>query len=295
MVTPFSSQFIQFRELAINLAFRIPNKELLNPQPFKGNAPSSLELVYQINQAVTRFKQQAMDETGAHVDYQSLRQTDAFTSYTRELIPQLQSLKFEDISDRNTATAFWINLYNALVIHAVIEYGIEKSITERGFSGQVRFFRQAAYNIGGMRFSLEDIEHGVLRANSGNPLQFSQQFPPDDPRTNCIISPLDPRIHFALNCASVSCPPISVYDPHNLDLQLDLASQNYVQQETRLENGEIYLSRLFQWYKKDFGSPTDIVDFLLRYLPDSKRKKHLASIRQNPSFRYLPYNWNLNI
>ncbi len=275
--------------------FNISADEVLNPQPHQGSAPSSLGLVDQISQAVTGFKGQAMDETGAHVNYQKLRQTESYHSYTQDLAPQLQTLQFEDLTDRKTATAFWVNLYNALVIHAVIEFGIQESINEHGFGGQVRFFRQAAYNIGGMRFSLEDIEHGVLRANRGNPFQFSPQIPPNDPRTTCVITPIDARIHFALNCASVSCPPIRAYDAKNLDTQLDLASKNFIQQETRLEDGILYISKLFNWYKKDFGSSTGIAEFIIRYLPDGKRKDWLIANRHNPEFRYLPYDWNLNI
>lgn len=290
-----SSTLIRLRENILNAAFSIPASEVLNPELFTGNVSPSLELVRMVKQAVNEFKQEAMDETGAYVDYGKLPQTDCFRRYTRELIPQLQALDFDDLTDRNTATAFWINLYNALVIHAVIEYEVQSSIAENGFGGQVRFFRRAAYNLGGMRFSLEDIEHGVLRANRGNPFQFSRQIPPNDMRMTCVIDPIDPRIHFALNCASISCPPIGVYDPENLDSQLDLASRNYIQQETRLESGKLHISKLFRWYKRDFGGSNGIAEFLLHYLPEDERKDWLAAHHKSPSFGYLPYDWNLNI
>jgi hypothetical protein len=295
MITPIANSLIQLREFTLNKAFSIPSKEVLNPQPFTGSPPSSLELVGMLKHAVNEFKAEAMNENGSRVDYQKLRNTDCYQRYTQGLVPQLQTVEFADLTDRNTATAFWINLYNALVIHAVIEFGVQESIAAGGFGDQVRFFRRAAYNIGGMRFSLEDIEHGILRANRGNPFQFSRQFSPLDPRMTCVLQPVDPRIHFALNCASISCPPIGVYDHRHLDQQLDLASANYIDQETVLSSAGLSISKLFSWYKKDFGNDQDITAFHLKYLPDDERRAWLQSKPNVPNFKYLPYNWGLNI
>lgn len=247
-----------------------------------------------VRQAVNEFKAEAIDPESGLVDYQLLPNLDCYHRYTTGLIPQLQTLNFNALTDTPTATAFWINLYNALVLHAVIAYGIKNSIAEGGFGDQVRFFRQAAYNLGGMRFSLEDIEHGVLRANAGNPFQFSRQFAPVDMRMQCVLSPMDPRIHFALNCASHSCPPIGVYDAENLDEQLDIASANYVSSETKLIDGQLYISNLFDWYKKDFGGNEGISKFILRYLPDGERRSWLDTHRQGARFKYLTYDWGLN-
>lgn len=294
-MTALSDSLIPLRERLLSHLFNIPDQEVLNPHPINTSPPTAQELVRRLKQAVNGFKQSAMDSKGAQVNYQQLVHTGAFEHYQHELVPLLQSLNFEDLTDRNTALAFWINLYNALTIHAVIAYNVQKSITEQGFFGQVRFFRRAAYNIGGLRFSLEDIEHGVLRANRGNPFQFSPQFSPGDQRTTLVISPPDPRIHFALNCASVSCPPIGVYDHTNIDHQLDLAVANYIHQETKLLVGQLYISKLFLWYKKDFGSNTAIANFLTRYLPDGLRKNWLHAHRSKLSFKFLPYDWNLNI
>ena len=280
MVTPLSNSLIRFREFAIHRAFRISTTEVLNPLPFKG----TLQMVKALKQTVNEFKQQAMDETGHHVNYQMLRQTSSYQDYTENLVPQLQQLNLSELNRRETSTAFWINLYNAIVIHAVIDYGIKESIAAGGLGDQVRFFQQAAYNVSGLRFSLEDIEHGILRANRGNPFQFSPQ-----------ISPTDPRIHFALNCASKSCPPIGVYDHQILDQQLDLAAANYIQYETKLTPAGLSISKLIGWYKKDFGTDQDIAAFILDYLPNDERKAWLHSKLNTPNFKYMPYNWGLNM
>ncbi len=196
---------------------------------------------------------------------------------------------------REERLAFWINVYNALVIDAVIAFGVEESVTE-GVAGVVRFFRCAAYNVGGQRFSAEDIEHGVLRANHGHPYVPGPQFSSSDPRAPWVVSPLDPRIHFALNCASRSCPPIGVYDAENIDAQLDLATANFVNAEVEIdpEAGELRLSRIFQWYTGDFGGRAGVIDFLLAHLPADEKREWLASHRQDVALSYQPYDWTLN-
>ena len=90
--------------------------------------------------------------------------------------------------------AFWINLYNALVVHSVLESGVEDSVRE-----QEGFFDRYAYRVGGLTFTPNDIEHGVLRG---------AKFEPGDARAAHVAPRLDPRLHFALNCASAGCPPI---------------------------------------------------------------------------------------
>lgn len=294
MINPIASPLIRFREFAINLTLRIPVSEVLNPQPTGKPLPASPELSQQIKQSVNQFKRLAMDSTGRKVDYSKLSTHPSYLDYVRQLVPRLRHFNLSLLASRESATAFWINLYNALVIHAVIEYRIRKSISAGGFASQVRFFRQASYQVGGFRFSLEDIEHGILRANRGNPLQFSPQFPPNDPRNHFVIQPLDPRIHFALNCASLSCPPISVYDPQKLNRQLDLATTNYIHQETSLTRDGLAISKLFDWYKKDFGSIQGIAAFILDYLPQDERKFWLKDNLSSPRFSFLPYDWVLN-
>jgi hypothetical protein len=66
------------------------------------------------------------------------------------------------------------------------------------------FFRWAAYNVCGYQVSVDDIKHGILRSNKGHPYFPGANFTQDDPRQKWIISPLDVRIHYALNCASRS-------------------------------------------------------------------------------------------
>lgn len=105
-----------------------------------------------------------------------------------------------DPSNSDAQLTFWINLYNILVLHGVIALNVRCSVMERRMG--LRFFRQAAYIVGGQRMSGDDIEHGILRANRGHPFFPGRQFGPSDPRLKWVIKPFDMRVHFTLNCAS---------------------------------------------------------------------------------------------
>jgi hypothetical protein len=127
--------------------------------------------------------------------------------------------------------AFWINVYNALIVHAVIAFGVQKTVwQEKGF------FRRAAYRINGMRVSADQIEHGILRQNRLPPYMPLPVFISNDPRRAWSPSSLDTRLHTALNCASRSCPPIAAYTPAHVDAQLDVAARAFVGHSKRIHS-----------------------------------------------------------
>jgi hypothetical protein len=111
-----------------------------------------------------------------------------------------------------------------------------------------------------------------------------------------VISPLDARIHFALNCASRSCPPIGVYDAADLDAQLDLATRNFVAAEVTVDpaRSAVRLSSIFRWYQGDFGGRRGVIAFLLQHLPDDENSRWLAAQGDDVRFVYQPYDWSLN-
>jgi hypothetical protein len=187
----------------------------------------------------------------------------------------LEPARFEVPHDQLEARAFWINLYNALTLQAIMRNKIQNSVLE--FPG---FFDCCAYQVfaGSLEFSLtlNEIEHGVLRGNRA--VLLFAPFAANDPRLNLIL-PLEPRIHFALNCGAVSCPPIRTYRAENLDSQLELATRSYLQ-SVRLEHGVVVLPRLLQWYAKDFGN---LLGFVRTYHPD---------LPANARVRFDVYDWN---
>lgn len=286
---------IAVREALLNRALGVHPDEVLNPGPsgdISGRGPG---VAAELRRAVNTLRAVAIDATGHRVDYARLRDSEAYAAYRATCTPQLRDLDPMALTTRQERLAFWINLYNALVIDAVIAFGVQRSVTE-GRVGVLSFFRRAAYNVGGQRFSLEDIEHGILRANCGHPYIPGPQFGPSDPRRAWIVTPPDVRIHFALNCASRSCAPIGVYDAGQIDTQLDLATRSFVASEVTVDpsRGQVSLSSIFRWYAADFGGRAGVIAFLQRYLPDDEGRQWLAAPRRRVRLIYRPYDWTLN-
>jgi hypothetical protein len=242
-----------------------------------------------------RLKVLAMDESGGSVDYDRLRASQEYKEYRQKCSALLQEYQPEKLPTISAQRAFWINLYNALLIDAVIALNIQESVAE-GRLGLIAFFRRAAYQIDGKRVSLEDLEQGILRGNRGHPLLPGPQFTSDDPRLAWCL-PLDPRIHFALNCGSRSCPPFQIYSSDKLDQQLDLATRGFINSTVEIDSEKtvVHLSKIFQWYGGDFGGRRGIIDFLTTNLQDDHRKQFLLENRNELHFVYTPYDWGLNV
>ena len=228
-----------------------------------------------------------------NVDYTALRASPLYEDF-RKCTGKLHAFDPSALPNRNARLAFWINLYNTLVLDGVIALGVQRSVMER--RAGITFFRQAAYLVGGQRMSCDDVEHGILRANRGHPFYPGRQFPSSDPRLRWVIEPFDVRVHFALNCASRSCPPIRAYLPEKLDSQLDLATRSYLSADVQIlpEENALYLSSIFKWFATDFGGREGIIDFVLSHLSDTTERTWLMQQRSGLSLRYKPYDWRLN-
>jgi len=285
--------WIGIRERLIDTLIGAHRDVLNHAAPRPAGGP---DIVVEMRQALDRMQAQAFDAQTGLIDYDRLRQSDAYRRYRDECTARLRTLDLHSLVARQQRLAFWINLYNALVIDAVIAFGIQHSVSEvRG--GILAFFRRAAYNVGGMRFSCDDIEHGILRANRGHPAFPGPQFGPGDARRAHALEALDPRLHFALNCASRSCPPIGAYDAEHIDRQLDAAARAFINGGGCVidpASRMLRLSRIFQWYAGDFGGRRGVVDFVLRYLEQSEQRAWLEEHRGRVKVRYQAYDWGLN-
>ena len=166
--------------------------------------------------------------------------------------------------ERETALAFWLNLYNAAT-QLLLDRRPE--LYESALRS-LRFFRIEAVTVAGTPLSLDDVEHGILRG-SGSSIGFGylpRLFPSAFER-RYRLDPVDPRIHFALNCGAASCPAIRHYEPDRVDEQLDLATRGYLEStvEYDAETGAVRVPRLFLWYRGDFGGGSGIREFLRTY------------------------------
>ena len=226
--------------------------------------------------------------TDGRLDYDCLRESEAYQAY-RACTGRLAGFDPVALTSIQEGLAFWINLYNALILDAVITFGIRGSIRE-----DLGFFRRAAYLVGRRRYSADDIEHGILRANRRHfhPAIPFPQFAPDDPRLRYCLPRVDPRIHCALVCASRSCPPFAAFESDRLDQQLDAASWSFVNGGAVAlgeDGSSLRLSRIFRWYRRDFGGEHGVRDFLLRYLKPGTARDLLQA--GGSPIEYQPYDW----
>ena len=229
---------------------------------------------------------------GSRVAYEEMQGSPLYQEYL-ELSYTLNKMDLQHLKTREEQLAFWINLYNVIVIHGVIALGIRDSVKE------VRsFFRRVQYQIGDLLFAPHDIEHGILRGNSRPPYSLFRMFRRRDPRLQFSIEPIDPRIHFTLVCASSSCPPIEVYTAENLEEELTIAGKTFLNSggiKIEKEKNRVFLSRIFKWYGSDFGRTLpERLKFVAPYLYNREDKEFIEINAEKVKVDYLDYDWKLN-
>lgn len=223
--------------------------------------------------------------------YGRMKDSEIFRKY-EGLARGLSSFPLEALRERAQRLAFWINVYNAAVIHGVVRFGITSSVREVPF-----FFKRTAYHIGGHIFSLHEMEHGILRGNRRAPHGLLRPWRGEDPRIAFSVQPLDLRIHFALVCGARSCPPVGFYRAEDIDFQLDLAAASFINShhvKVFPERGTLLISKIFHWYGADFGGKFGILDTLIKYLDQKEKREFLERERNRILIRFNKYDWNLN-
>jgi GH15 family glucan-1,4-alpha-glucosidase len=226
------------------------------------------------------------------VAYEQMRNSPIYEEY-RALSCSLKRLELKRFKGKREQLAFWINLYNVLVIHGVIELGIRDSVKE------VRnFFKSVQYQISNLFFTPHDIEHGILRGNRRPPYSVFKMFRGNDERLTYRVTSIDPRIHFALVCASSSCPPIDIYTAENLDEELGISGRTFLNAggvKIDKRRNRISLSRVFKWYGSDFGeTESDILKFIAPYLYEEEDRKFIEKNLNTLEVGYQQYDWRLN-
>ncbi len=266
-----------------------PMRELNDGPAAEGVAPERLaaELMAAVRALARRF----YDTRRGRVDYERLGASAEYARY-RELAAALRSFDPGLLVGRREKLAFWVNLYNTIVVDAVVALGVRRSVQE-----VPELFRRVCYRIGPYRFTPDDIEHGVLRGDARPPFRPFRQFGARDPRRAFAVVPPDPRIHFALVCGSRSCAPIDAYEADRIDTQLDQAARSFVNSSEVIvipEEGRVLLSQIFRWYEADFGGRTGVMDLLCDHLADERLRGFLRRNADRVAFEYLEYDWSLN-
>jgi len=205
------------------------------------------------------------------VDYRGFQQEEKKLDQYLKVLEETDTNKLS----RNEQLAFYINTYNAWTIKLILgAYPGVESIWDLGsriFKWKSPF-RKDIVRIEGKTISLDDLEHGTIR-----------------PRFK------EPRVHFAVNCASRSCPPLisEPYEGNTLDRQLDASTSAFLNNpdRNRLEGNTLYVSKIFKWFAEDFDH--DVVGFFLRYA-EGDLKERLQTDPHGVKVKYLDYDWDLN-
>jgi len=187
--------------------------------------------------------------------------------------------------------AFWINVFNAGVLRDAAELQGLRSVRE-----VQAFFERPRLRIGPHDYSLDDIEHGLLRGNVAKPGRSRPPMERGDPRLESMPIVFDERVHFALYSACRSSPPLRVYGYGWLDRQLEEASAAYLRHGVRVEKqgALIVVPRLFQWFAPDFGGDSGIVDFVVARIEDDAVVEMVDRRLGRVKLQYAEFDWTLN-
>ena len=208
----------------------------------------------------------------------------------REIAGRLDAVDPLALRGDDARLAFWINVYNARVLHEFGERPRRGSLIRHSL-----MFGRVGYSVGGMHFTLNQIEHGLLRLNARPPFAPRRSLRRGDRRLDAAPSRLDARIHFALNCAARSCPPIHSYEEARASDQLTLATRAYLEAETSIDRtaGVVVLPYLIKLYAPDFGDHATAIDFVAAHLPDNDRDWLRSEAGRNARVRFGSYDWTI--
>ena len=228
----------------------------------------------------SRVLSRFVDDRGL-VDYEAMAHDRAtFDRYIAAVETASPKSNLQLFPSRNHELAYYINAYNALVFKGVLARGPEQeSVWKGGLVSGYKFFVSMKFTVGGERTSLKKLEDKVIRDG------FQ-----------------DPRVHAALNCASISCPrlPQRAFDPEHLDEELDAAMTEFVQSDRHVRvvqaSRTVQLSKIFDWFSKDFLSyekrqgnvSPSLIDYVNRY------RGERSKIPRDLKVRFLEYDKGIN-
>ncbi len=198
------------------------------------------------------------------VDYATLNREPSLQKDLEAYVAFMAEISPDEIASETNRIAILANAYNVFTLVGVNRHWPTRSVRDiRPFFG---FFTKDEWVVGGKKISLNDLENKHLR-------------------------PLDTRVHFIINCASASCPkiPATVLTRDNLEAIMERSTRDFLLDESRNRfdraSGVWHLSKIFDWFQKDWGKKEDVVAFIRGYRKDLEAPKKV---------KYLDYDWALN-
>jgi hypothetical protein len=197
--------------------------------------------------------------SSGNVNYKGFqKQEGILDSYLNDLAKEIPQKNWS----KNATLAYWINVYNAFTVKLILNNYPTKSIKDISDPWGKKFFTLA-----NKKYSLEEVEHEILRKMN------------------------EPRIHFAINCASYSCPNLlnEAFTEAKIESQLERTAKSFINDKSKnsISSNEIKISEIFNWFSGDFKTKNSgIIDFLNKY--------STIKINKKAKVKYLDYNWKLN-
>ncbi|GAA0141206.1 hypothetical protein Leryth_004339 [Lithospermum erythrorhizon] len=234
---------------------------------------------------------------GIRRDDQSLHNVQHMLQKFRLLVLRLKEVEIWNLK-HGQKLAFWINVHNALVMHALLVYGIPQKNVKR-----VSVVLKAAYNIGGYAISVDMIQSSILQCRLPRPGQWFQSF--FFPRTKLkaeghlkayAIEHPEPRLYFALCSGSSSDPPVRMYTSNSVFEELEVAKEEYIQTNIRLHKEEkIMVPKVVDYFAKDLKlCPSGLTELLEHFLPSYQILRTQQSQRSKvwKKIAWSPHNFN---
>ncbi|XP_039071297.1 uncharacterized protein LOC120218433 [Hibiscus syriacus] len=224
-----------------------------------------------------------------HVDYYRIGESEEFRRYLN-LTRDLQRVDLQLLTP-DEKLAFFLNLYNAMVIHAVVTIGHPEGILDRR-----AFFSDFQYVIGGYPYSLSIIQNGILRNNRKSPYSLVRPFANGDRRLKFAPDKVNPLIHFGLCNGTRSSPTVRFFTPQGVEAELRSVAREYFQNgaiEINLERRTVSLTRIINWFSVDFGGEKEVVEWVMNYLDATKAGllMHLLADGDPINVVYQDYDW----
>ncbi|KAL5855755.1 hypothetical protein ACOSQ4_005557 [Xanthoceras sorbifolium] len=229
-------------------------------------------------------------------DDQKLQDIEHKLQYYKSLVDRLEGADLKRMKHEEKL-AFWINVHNALVMHAFLVYGVPKNNLKR-----ISLLLKAAYNVGGQTINVDMLQSSILRCRMPRPGQWLRflfsskaKFKVGDARKAYTIDHLEPRLHFALCSGSYSDPVVRLYTPKRVFQDLETAKEEYIQSNFSVsKEHKILLPKIVESFAKDSDTcPAGLLETIEHFMPDSLRKniQQCQHKKSGKSIEWTPHNF----
>lgn len=218
----------------------------------------------------------------------------------RTMVEQLEQVDPGKMSHEQKL-AFWINIYNALMMHAYLAYGIPRNKLKR-----LSLLQKAAYKVGAHSINAQTIEHSILGCRSIRPSQWFQsllsqgtRFKSSDERRAYSLHASEPLVCFALCCGGRSDPAIRVYSARNVRSELELAKLDFLQASVRIRHeNKVLLPRILEWYARELAlNHSTLLELVCQNVPAQLQARIRHCIQMKPHknsahcLEWIPYSF----